>query len=204
MQARARERRQACVARQWRKVDVAAWRAAAMRIPTNPKYVQGLRPGKCGAMEAQLDLVPLGSDPGSGLEEFAHLGSGTPVRRGSDGRLALSDDSGIVFVLIPAGRYWIGATKATDRQARSNEGPRHEVVLDAFLLANDAGGGSPTWLPLRLDPLQELFGRLVVRVLRDKFPLGRPWRGLTGPNRLYALGPSRRGPRWLRSNLVEC
>src|SRR5690606_27893313 len=41
------------------------------------------------AMQPIVGLLPLGPDPQSGLQEFAHLQSGTAPRRGSDGRLAL-------------------------------------------------------------------------------------------------------------------
>jgi formylglycine-generating enzyme required for sulfatase activity/serine/threonine protein kinase len=118
-----------------RKVDEHAWAAAAARIAANPRYREGLVLGERQALTAQLGLVPLGTDPYSGLEEFAHLDSGQPVERNDDGNLAFSEHSGIVFVLIPAGRYRIGANVTMDANASPEEGPPHDVQLDAFFLA---------------------------------------------------------------------
>ena len=60
--------------------------------------------------------MPLGPDPESGLWEFAHLRSGAPAARDpATGRLAIDGKSGIVFVLIPAGSFWMGA-QAGDRE----------------------------------------------------------------------------------------
>src|SRR5262249_25075170 len=61
--------------------------------------------------------------------------------RGADGRLVMKDGTGIVFVLIPAGRFWMGAQAASpsgrnvDPQADANESPVHEVSLDAYFLS---------------------------------------------------------------------
>ena len=63
----------------------------------------------------QLGLIPLGRDPRSGFHEFLHLDSHegpTPVR--ADGRVPVEDDTGIVFVLLPGGRTWIGAQTADE------------------------------------------------------------------------------------------
>jgi formylglycine-generating enzyme required for sulfatase activity len=130
-----RQWHQACQARQQQPEDAPLWSATAARIATNPLYRLGLRLGQVSVLQAQVDLVPLGPDPTSGLEEFAHLGSGTTVSRDRNERLVLEETSGIVFVLIPAGRYWIGATQETDPRAKAEEHPRHEVSLDAFFLA---------------------------------------------------------------------
>jgi hypothetical protein len=56
----------------------------------------------------QLGLVPLGRDPASGLREFAHLASGSLAKRQTYGTLELTEASGLVFVLIPAGTFWMG------------------------------------------------------------------------------------------------
>jgi formylglycine-generating enzyme required for sulfatase activity len=135
MQSNARQWRQACQARRRQPVDASLWAAASARIAANPRYRLGLRLGQASDLQAQVDLVPLGPDPSSGLEEFAHLGSGTMVTRDHGGRLILGETSGIVFVLIPAGRYWIGSARESEPLAQANEDPRHEVDLNAFLLA---------------------------------------------------------------------
>ncbi len=81
-----------------------------------PQY-QGLR------IEPQLGLVPIGRDPVSGLWEFGHLQTGIPPGRDAGGKLKLLDDNGLVFVLLPGGKFQMGA---------ENEGAVHEVVLDPF------------------------------------------------------------------------
>jgi len=62
----------------------------------NPRY-RGL------TLHPQPGLVPLGKDSGSGLFEFAHLLTGDAPDRGPDGALQLTENPGIVFVLIPGG-----------------------------------------------------------------------------------------------------
>lgn len=87
------------------------------------------------------DLLPVGRDPRSGLWEFAHLPSGEAARRGADGELEIGPETGLVLVLIPAGRDHLGS------QAEDPEAPNHdpvrvpydprlrEVELPAFLLS---------------------------------------------------------------------
>lgn len=104
----------------------------------------------------QEGLIPLGPDPVSGMEEFLHLESheydaqlGTvqlPRRRAlSDedarGGVVMKPGTGVVLVLIPAGRFLMGA-QSTDReapnhdlQADGDEAPVHEVVLAPFFLS---------------------------------------------------------------------
>lgn len=67
-----------------------------------PRY-GGLR------IRTQSGLLPLGRDPATGLWEFLHLLSGEPPRRAADGRLELSEATGIVLVLIPPGDFCAGA-----------------------------------------------------------------------------------------------
>ena len=118
-----------------------AWRRAAAEVAAEPRYA-GLQ------LTPQLGLVPLGRDPTSGLQEFAHLRSGkpghaVPIRR-TDGQLELSADTGIVFVLLPPGTFPMGAVVPPpgvapgpnhDALAVPDEGPVHAVTLGAFLLA---------------------------------------------------------------------
>jgi len=89
----------------------------------------------------QIGLFPLGRDPASGLEEFADLATGTVPERDAAGRLLLKPESGIVFVLIPAGSFVLGAQSTDaggrhyDPLAAPNESPLRHLDLAAFLLA---------------------------------------------------------------------
>jgi formylglycine-generating enzyme required for sulfatase activity len=75
-------------------------------------------------LEPQLGLVPLGPDPESGLWEFWHVESGArPERDPESGRLRIEDETGIVLVLIPGGRCWLGA------QSEDPGGPNYDPDL---------------------------------------------------------------------------
>ena len=110
------------------------WQAASAAIAASPRY-GGL------AIAPQLGLVPIGADPSSGLWEFTDLQSGEPAVRGADGRLSIAESTGLVFVLLPAGRFQMGAQSDDpsgpnfDPDARNEEGPVNEVGLDAFFLS---------------------------------------------------------------------
>jgi formylglycine-generating enzyme required for sulfatase activity len=99
---------------------VRAWSVALEAIAGSLKY-GGLR------ITPQLELLPLGPDPESGLWEFAHLGTGEPAVRRSDGKLTLEPETGIVFVLLPSGRVPV-----EDGEMPT---PLNEVQLDAFFLS---------------------------------------------------------------------
>jgi serine/threonine protein kinase/formylglycine-generating enzyme required for sulfatase activity len=129
----------------------AEWDATIAEIKASPLY-GGL------LLTPQLGLIPLGKDPTSGLFEFAHLASGAVPKRGTDGRLILPEDAGVVLVLIPAGTFTMGAQKGAagdnqDPNTKSIEGPTHDVKLDAFFLGKyeftqgqwlNAGGENPS------------------------------------------------------------
>jgi formylglycine-generating enzyme required for sulfatase activity len=97
-------------------------------------------------LEPQIGLVPIGADPDSKLREFVHLRSGTegkaiPDRDPETGRLLITDDTGIVFVLIPGGTFFMGA-QAIDRAAANfdpladkTENPVEEIALDPFFIS---------------------------------------------------------------------
>ena len=114
-----------------------AWEGAvaSIRDPAQcPPYV-GLE------IEPQLGLLPIGKDPSSGLWEFAHLETGEPAERGTDGKLVLREGTGLVFVLIPGGRFHMGA-QATDPDAPNHDAlakpdnaPVHEVELSPYFLS---------------------------------------------------------------------
>jgi formylglycine-generating enzyme required for sulfatase activity len=88
-----------------------------------------------------MGLVPIGMDPDSQLWEFAHLQTGEAAVRGSDGKLALTEETGLVFVLIPGGKFWMGAQRSDpngrnyDPQCKSDESPVHEVELSPYFLS---------------------------------------------------------------------
>ncbi len=93
------------------------------------------------ALSPQVGLVPIGADPDSKLWEFWHVASGEEPVRGADGRLAPTERTGIVFVLLPGGTFRMGA-QATDPAdpnydvaARNAEGPVLEVTLKPFFLS---------------------------------------------------------------------
>ncbi len=108
------------------------WARARRAIAGNPRY-HGLQ------LEPQVGLVPLGEDPVSGLWELGVQASGDLPERGPKEPLAVGDRTGVVLVLIPGGRYAIGAQPAggrhSDPEAAPNEGPEHEVDVRPFLVA---------------------------------------------------------------------
>jgi len=106
--------------------------------------------GKCPQykgliIEPIVGLVPIDRDPGSGLWEFGHLQTGDIPKREADGKLLLTEETGLVFVLIPGGTFMMGAVKPSedhplgspnvDPEAHPNEGPVHEVCLRPFFLS---------------------------------------------------------------------
>ncbi len=93
------------------------------------------------ALHPQRGLLPLGRDPSSGLWEFTHLPSGTPPLRAANGKLALTETTGLVFVLLPGGTFRMGAQRDDpaaanyDPDAETRDGPVHQVVLAPFFLS---------------------------------------------------------------------
>ena len=114
----------------------AAWEAARERIRSHAEY-EGLE------LAPQYGLLPLGPDPLSGLEEFAHLPSGSAAQRDAQGRLAIEEQTGIVLVLLPGGHPTLGAQSvdpgqpnydALARRDESDAGRLDRVHLDPFFL----------------------------------------------------------------------
>ena len=60
-------------------------------------------------LKPQLGLVPLGADPASRLEEFAHSRSGSIPARDASGCLVLDEHAAVVLVLLPGGAFGMGA-----------------------------------------------------------------------------------------------
>jgi serine/threonine protein kinase/formylglycine-generating enzyme required for sulfatase activity len=88
----------------------------------------------------QINLVPLGPDPHSGLWEFADLQTGEPPQRAPDGRLTITEQSALVFVLLPGGECWIGAqSRSADSQNYDPDAPKGDepmsVQLSPFLIS---------------------------------------------------------------------
>lgn len=79
-------------------------------------------------LQPQMGLLPLGPDPESGLWEFAHLMTGTPPVRGDDRQLVLTEETGLVLVLIPGGTFRMGS------EAR-NSSPAHDVALSPYFMS---------------------------------------------------------------------
>jgi serine/threonine protein kinase/formylglycine-generating enzyme required for sulfatase activity len=92
-------------------------------------------------LERQMGLVPIGFDLDSGLWEFWHVQSGEEPTRGDNGKLTMAEPSGLVFVLLPGGKFWMGAQSTRpdgqnfDKDADSNEGRVQEVELSAYFLS---------------------------------------------------------------------
>jgi formylglycine-generating enzyme required for sulfatase activity len=106
--------------------------------------IQAAYPGL--TLGVEVGLVPLGPDPDSGLWEFADLASGVPPARGGDGRLLVGADSGLVFVLLPEGEFWMGAQNTDPKGANYDplspgaenpyrETPVHKAVVEPFFLS---------------------------------------------------------------------
>ncbi len=119
--------------------DDAAWKwdeaIASIADPSECPVYEGLD------LTPQLGLLPIGRDPRSGLWEFADLQTGEPPERDEHGRLAITEETGLVFVLLPGGRFTMGAQSTDplgpnyDREAAPGEDPVREVDLSPFFLS---------------------------------------------------------------------
>jgi formylglycine-generating enzyme required for sulfatase activity len=95
-------------------------------------------------------LVPIGRNPATGLWEFYDLRSAWDgeqkiaeieiPKHAEDGSIQVRADTGIVFVLVPGGSFWMGSQQ-DDPQAPNYDPERapsetlHEVALSPYLLA---------------------------------------------------------------------
>ncbi len=168
-------------------------------------------------LKPQIGLLPLGPDPVSGLLEFAHLSTGDVALRGTDGHLILSEETGVVLVLIPPGEFVMGAQAGDpsgvnyDQQAQENEGPPHRVSQSAHFLSKyemtqgqwlRATGENPSYFnpgtelaPSLLHPVEQVSWDDCFRVL--------PWVGLELPSEAlweYATRGGTSGPWWTGVN----
>jgi formylglycine-generating enzyme required for sulfatase activity len=96
-------------------------------------------------LEPQLGLIPIGLNTETGLWEFGHLQTGAMPRRGADGKLAMTEDCGLVFVLIPGGSFDMGSvppgedhpegTPNVETGASECQGPVHRVDVEPFFIS---------------------------------------------------------------------
>lgn len=113
---------------------LAAWQAAGDRVARHPRY-RGMD------LAPQPGLIPLGPDPDSTLEEFAAPETGVVPVRGADGRFRVAAETALVFVLIPPGRFHMGAQSGDpaapgfDPLAVLDEAPVRELEVRPFFLA---------------------------------------------------------------------
>jgi len=116
----------------------ALWNEAIAFVESEPRYA-GLR------LKPQLGLLPLGADPGSGWLEFADLQSGVVPRRDKDGQLVITEQTGLVFILLPGGSFAMGS-QSSDADApnyfnplgspiEEDEIPVDTVVLSPFFIS---------------------------------------------------------------------
>ncbi len=113
------------------------WRACAARVSKGEVY-------RSLELPPQEGLIPLGPDPRTGFEEFLHWATHDPrllvPKRDEAGRLPPEDTgTGVILVLLPGGRFTMGATRDPDGinpdpQADPREGPPHGVSLSPFFL----------------------------------------------------------------------
>jgi formylglycine-generating enzyme required for sulfatase activity len=96
-------------------------------------------------LKPQIGLVPLRRDPRSGLWEFWHVQTGAKPELNPDAEAVnpwiLTGETGLVFVLLPGGTFWMGAQgrdpegRNYDPQASGVEGPVHQVTLAPFFMS---------------------------------------------------------------------
>jgi formylglycine-generating enzyme required for sulfatase activity len=96
-------------------------------------------------IKPQVGMVPIGRDPDSGLWEFSHLQTGDVPGARVNGRLNLTADTGLIFVLIPGGAFDMGAWRPSaknppnapnvDPEAALDESPVHRVTIQPFFLS---------------------------------------------------------------------
>jgi len=122
-----------------KKAETKLWPAHPRKIKELEKWIDDAE-----KLISRFD-VPIGRDPGSRLWEFAHLLSGEIPERGTNGKLELTDKTGVVLVLIPGGVFNMGAVRPTNDAARllpnsdpwaeNNEKPVRSVTMSPFFLS---------------------------------------------------------------------
>ncbi|MFT7620615.1 MAG: serine/threonine protein kinase/formylglycine-generating enzyme required for sulfatase activity [Planctomycetota bacterium] len=86
------------------------WDRTTSAIAASGKY-DGL------ILKPQLGLIPLGMDRESKLHEFLHLETheGDIPRRDAEGHIPMTENTGIILVLIPKGKFWMGSQKTAPK-----------------------------------------------------------------------------------------
>ncbi len=126
--ARRRDRASTVRARSLEGDQAGAWAAAAARVAAKPEY-DGL------VLTPQLGLVPLGPDPASGYEEFAHVETGDVPGAGPSGkRPPLDVADAVILVLLPGGSFVMGADADDPFLDKTYEIPAFPVKLAPFFL----------------------------------------------------------------------
>ena len=135
--------------------DNAKWAKAAEAIKRTRGWGWELTP--------QAGLVPLGQNPKTALWEFLDLHShphDVPLpRRQPDGELEVDPRAGIIFALVPAGSFWLGAQQTEpelsrhDPYAQPDELPGRTVLLSEFFVARTELTNAQ-WSRLRGLPLE--------------------------------------------------
>jgi formylglycine-generating enzyme required for sulfatase activity len=88
-----------------------------------------------------VGLVPIGADPDSGLWEFWHVESGDEPLRDRQGVLQPTEETGLIFVLLPGGEFQMGAQTVDpewhnyDPHALGWEASVHPVKVAPFFLS---------------------------------------------------------------------
>ncbi len=128
--------------------DADTWAAVRQDIADNPRYN--------GIALPSTHLVVLDKNPRTQLWEFWYPATGNrpsrsegwdpdppplPAKLSNPSRWEMTGETGMVFILVPGGRFWMGAQRqAEDRPnydslAQEGEWPVHEVTLSPFFLS---------------------------------------------------------------------
>ena len=120
---------------------VRLWNRAIQSIqdPAECPLYQGL------VITPQLGLLPIGRSDHSGLWEFLLVETGRQPELQMDGSLLVNEESGVVCVLLPGGRFEMGSrlpssehplgSPFVDPWGESIEKPVHAVELDPFFIS---------------------------------------------------------------------
>lgn len=115
------------------ETEIALWVRAFREISLDPRF-RGV------PLSIHADLIPLGRDPASRLQEFALKGlmpgpeaDWLPIR-GEDGTLHIHEGTTIVFVLVPPATRYLGMVDERFRQP-GQDSTLHPVSLPAYLIA---------------------------------------------------------------------
>jgi serine/threonine protein kinase len=103
-------------------------------IDSRWKMVRGPLEPVCGADFRLPDgWAPLGRNEGSGLWEFVDLNSGLEPERDAAGQMIVGPETGVVFVLIPGGKFRMGSPP--DEAERKEDETQHDVEISPFLIS---------------------------------------------------------------------